>query len=109
MPMSESAHIIPEKVHGIRPESISLSARKVIERLQNAGHRAYAVGGCVRDLLLGFQPKDFDVATSATPEEGRRLVRNARLIGRRVRLAHIRFGRELIEVAAFPGAGKSGT
>ncbi|HLR87430.1 MAG TPA: polynucleotide adenylyltransferase PcnB [Wenzhouxiangella sp.] len=106
--MSESAHIIPEKVHGIRPESISLSARKVIERLQNAGHRAYAVGGCVRDLLLGFQPKDFDVATSATPEEVRRLFRNARLIGRRFRLAHIRFGREIIEVATFRGAGNGG-
>src|SRR5690625_7043117 len=103
MPMSESAHIIPEKVHGIRPESISLSARKVIERLQNAGHRAYAVGGCVRDLLLGFQPKDFDVATSATPEEVRRLFRNSRLICRRISLAHNSFGLELILISSLCG------
>lgn len=73
--------------------------------MQGAGFDAYLVGGCVRDLLLGVQPKDFDVATSATPEEIRDLFRNARLIGRRFRLAHVRFGREIIEVATFRGPG----
>lgn len=91
--------------HGIQPRQISANALKVIERLQGAGFQAYLVGGCIRDLLLGAQPKDFDVATSATPEEIRQLFRNARLIGRRFRLAHVRFGREIIEVATFRGAG----
>ncbi|MFW6340663.1 MAG: polynucleotide adenylyltransferase PcnB, partial [Wenzhouxiangella sp.] len=102
---------VPEPVtieraeHGIQPRQISANALKVIERLQGAGFQAYLVGGCIRDLLLGAQPKDFDVATSATPEEIRQLFRNARLIGRRFRLAHVRFGREIIEVATFRGAG----
>jgi poly(A) polymerase len=93
--------------HGIQPRQISPNALKVIERLQGAGFQAYLVGGCIRDLLLGASPKDFDVATSATPEEIRELFRNARLIGRRFRLAHVRFGREIIEVATFRGPGDS--
>ncbi|NDY96491.1 polynucleotide adenylyltransferase PcnB [Wenzhouxiangella sp. C33] len=93
--------------HGIQPRHVSANALKVIERLQDAGFKAYLVGGCIRDLLLGAQPKDFDVATSATPEEIRELFRNARLIGRRFRLAHVRFGREIIEVATFRGPGDS--
>ncbi|MFW5816507.1 MAG: polynucleotide adenylyltransferase PcnB, partial [Wenzhouxiangella sp.] len=91
----------------IQPRLISANALKVIERLQGAGFQAYLVGGCIRDLLLGARPKDFDVATSATPEEIRELFRNARLIGRRFRLAHVRFGREIIEVATFRGPGDS--
>ena len=73
-------------------------------RLSKAGYDAYMVGGAVRDLLLGHHPKDFDVVTNATPEEIRRLFRNCRLIGRRFRLAHIRYGREIIEVATFRAA-----
>ncbi len=97
--------IVQREVHGIQRRHFSPNALKVIERLQQAGFQAYVVGGCVRDLLLNTRPKDFDVATSATPEEIRELFRNARLIGRRFRLAHVRFGREIIEVATFRGSG----
>jgi len=76
---------------------------KVLYRLKDAGHQAFLVGGGVRDLLLGHRPKDFDVATDARPEQVRALFSNCRLIGRRFRLAHIRFGREIIEVATFRG------
>src|SRR5215468_7929224 len=74
---------------------------KVLRHLRRNGHQAYFVGGCVRDLLLSRKPKDFDVATSALPEEVRRTFRNCRLIGRRFRLAHVFFGREIVEVATF--------
>ncbi len=73
----------------------------MLYRLKDGGYQAYLVGGSVRDLLLGGRPKDFDVSTNATPEEVRALFGNSRLIGRRFRLAHIRFGREIIEVATF--------
>jgi poly(A) polymerase len=73
----------------------------VLYRLRDAGFMAFLVGGCVRDLLLGIDPKDFDVATDALPEEVKRLFRNCRLVGRRFRLAHVFFGREIIEVATF--------
>jgi len=76
-------------------------ARQVIGKLRGAGHQAYLVGGCVRDLLIGITPKDFDIATSALPEEVKRTFRNCRLIGRRFRLAHVFFGRDIIEVATF--------
>jgi len=81
-------------------------------RLKDAGFKAYLVGGGVRDLLLGREPKDFDVATNARPEEVRQLFRNCRLIGRRFRLAHVHFGREIVEVATFralleDGAGEA--
>ena len=89
-------------------EHISGNALKVTDRLQQAGYKAYVVGGAPRDLLLGQSPKDFDVGTDATPEEIRKLFRNARLIGRRFRLAHVRFGREIIEVATFRGTGDAG-
>ena len=75
----------------------------MLYRLKKAGYQAYLVGGGVRDLLLGREPKDFDVATDATPEDVRRVFRNCRLIGRRFRLAHVHFGREIIEVATFRG------
>lgn len=73
----------------------------MLSRLHGAGYSAYLVGGCVRDLLLGTTPKDFDVATNAHPEQVKAVFRNCRLIGRRFRLAHIHFGREVIEVATF--------
>ena len=83
-------------------ENIDEDALKVIRRLRRNGHRAYLVGGGVRDLLLGYRPKDFDIATSARPNEVRSLFRNCRIIGRRFRLAHILFaGGKVIEVATF--------
>ncbi|WP_133539846.1 polynucleotide adenylyltransferase PcnB [Idiomarina aquatica] len=94
---------MPRDEHPISRKDISPNALKVLYRLHNAGFDAYLVGGCVRDLLLGLQPKDFDVTTNATPEEVKKLFRNCRLIGRRFRLAHILFGREIIEVATFRG------
>ena len=75
--------------------------------MQKEGYSAYLVGGCVRDLLLGREPKDFDVVTNADPEEIKKVFRNCRLIGRRFRLAHVHFGREVIEVATFRGAAES--
>ena len=85
----------------IRPDQIDPDAARVVERLHQSKHEAYLVGGCVRDLLLGRKPKDFDVATSAKPNELRRLFRNCRIIGRRFRLAHIFFGRKIIETSTF--------
>ncbi|MCJ8168839.1 polynucleotide adenylyltransferase PcnB [Atopomonas sediminilitoris] len=87
--------------HPVRLQQISRNAITVVERLRKAGFEAYPVGGCVRDLLLGIEPKDFDVATSATPEQARGVFRNARLIGRRFKLVHVVFGRDVIEVATF--------
>lgn len=94
-------HIIPRSEHPISRQAINPNALKVLYRLHNAGYGAYLVGGCVRDLLLGYQPKDFDIATSARPEEVRKLFKNCRLIGKRFRLAHVVFGRDIIEVATF--------
>lgn len=96
-------HIISRQEHNISRKQISDNALKVLYRLNGAGFDAYLVGGGVRDLLLGQQPKDFDIATNATPEQIRQLFRNCRLIGRRFRLAHIMFGRDIIEVATFRG------
>lgn len=93
--------VIPRAEHSISRKQISPHALKVLYRLHEAGFAAYLVGGCVRDLLLGHHPKDFDIATDARPEEVRRLFKNCRLIGKRFRLAHILFGREIIEVATF--------
>lgn len=95
--------IISRGEHGISRDQIDNNALKVLYRLHNAGFQSYLVGGGVRDLLLGLEPKDFDIATDATPEEVHKLFRNCRLIGRRFRLAHIHFGREIIEVATFRG------
>ncbi|MCC6998859.1 MAG: polynucleotide adenylyltransferase PcnB [Deltaproteobacteria bacterium] len=86
---------------GIPHELIDADAAKVVRRLRNAGHTAYLVGGCVRDLLLGRTPKDFDVATSATPQETKDIFRNCRIIGRRFRLCHIFFGSKIIETSTF--------
>ncbi len=92
--------------HNVSRSQISENALKVLYRLQKEGFDAYLVGGCVRDLLLGREPKDFDVVTNADPDQVRKVFRNCRLIGRRFRLAHVHFGREIIEVATFRGAGE---
>jgi len=95
--------IIPRAQHNVSRKNISANALKVLRRLSEAGYAAFLVGGGVRDLLLGGHPKDFDVATSATPEQVHELFGNCILIGRRFRLAHIRYGDEIIEVATFRG------
>mgnify|MGYP006142123715 CR=1 FL=1 len=100
--LSDVVHIGRDK-HGISRKDISPNALKVLYRLKDAGFDAYLVGGCIRDLLLGIQPKDFDVVTNAKPEQVKQVFRNCRLIGRRFRLAHVVFGREIIEVATFRG------
>lgn len=92
---------IPREQHVISRRDISPNALRVLYRLREGGFGAYLVGGAVRDLLLGLHPKDFDVATDATPEQVKQLFRNCRLIGRRFRLAHVVYGREIIEVATF--------
>jgi len=104
-PNSTAVRIIPREQHSISRKQISSAALRVLYRLNEAGYAAYLVGGAVRDLLIGGQPKDFDVATDATPEDVRRLFRNCRLIGRRFRLAHVVFGPEIVEVATFRGSG----
>lgn len=97
--------IIPRSEHSISRADISESALKVLYRLKNSGYQAFLVGGGVRDLLLGHHPKDFDVVTDAHPDDVKRLFRNARLIGRRFRLAHVRFGRDIVEVSTFRATG----
>jgi poly(A) polymerase len=96
--------IIPRPAHNVSRDEISRSALKVLYRLHKAGYQSFLVGGGVRDALLGLHPKDFDIATDAHPEEVKALFGNCRLIGRRFRLAHIRFGQEIIEVATFRAA-----
>ena len=98
-----SLNVITRQEHNISRKQISDNALKVLYRLHGAGFDAYLVGGGVRDLLLSQHPKDFDIATNATPEQIRQLFKNCRLIGRRFRLAHIMFGRDIIEVATFRG------
>lgn len=93
--------MIPRDQHPISRKDISPNALRVLYRLRDAGFTGYLVGGAVRDLLVNGHPKDFDVATNATPEEVKQLFRNCRLIGRRFRLAHVVYGREIIEVATF--------
>ena len=95
--------VIPFKEHGIAVQQLCPHATEVVRRLQQEGYEAYIVGGSVRDLLLGKVPKDYDVATDAIPEEVKTVFPRARLIGRRFRLAHVRMGGTLIEVATFRG------
>jgi poly(A) polymerase len=96
---------IPAAEHGIDPELVDERAVRVVRTLQEAGHKAYVVGGAVRDLLVGRRPKDFDVATDATPEQVKALFRRAFIIGRRFRIVHVIFGRgrdhEVVEVSTF--------
>ncbi|MDD9888955.1 MAG: polynucleotide adenylyltransferase PcnB [Gammaproteobacteria bacterium] len=101
LPGLEKANVISRDSHTISRKQIAPNALKVLYRLSDAGFHAYIVGGGVRDILLGNQPKDFDVATNATPEEVKKLFKNARIIGRRFKIVHIRFGREIIEVTTF--------
>ncbi|MGB0205317.1 MAG: polynucleotide adenylyltransferase PcnB [Neptuniibacter sp.] len=99
--ITASKRIIHEEEHQIPRRYLDDNAIKVAYRLTDAGYEGYLVGGCIRDLLLNKKPKDFDVATNAHPEEAADLFRRARLIGRRFKLVHVRFGREIIEVATF--------
>ena len=96
--------VIPFEQHGVARERISPCARRVVAGLQEAGYAAFVVGGAVRDLLVDLEPKDFDLATSATPEEVKEVFRRARIIGRRFRLVHVMCGRETVEVSTFRGS-----
>jgi len=100
-PIQLPAKLIPRAQHSVSRKGISKNAVKVLYQLHQAGYQAFLVGGGIRDLLLGLKPKDFDVATNASPEEVRQVFRNCRLIGRRFLLAHVHFGQEIIEVATF--------
>lgn len=97
----DAKFIIPREKHNLSKTDISGNALKVLNRLNSAGYEAYLVGGGVRDLLVGKAPKDFDVATNATPNQVKNLFRNSRIIGRRFKLVHILFHRDIIEVATF--------
>ena len=92
---------VPASEHGLNPREIDKKARTILQALTKGGYEAYLVGGGVRDLLLGKHPKDFDIATSATPEQIKKVLPSTRIIGRRFRLAHVHFGREYFEVATF--------
>src|SRR3989338_3573330 len=96
-----NAQVIPFELHGVPREQISFGAKKVTDGLQAAGFHAFVVGGAVRDLLLDRVPKDFDVATDATPGEVKRVFRRSRIIGRRFRLVHVMFGEEVVEASTF--------
>jgi poly(A) polymerase len=102
--MSELS-LIPREQHNVSRKNMSGAALKVLYGLHEAGFESHLVGGGVRDLLLGGQPKDFDIATNATPEQIQEVFRRCRLIGRRFRIAHVRFGSEVIEVTTFRGIG----
>ncbi|HEY7774271.1 MAG TPA: polynucleotide adenylyltransferase PcnB [Marinagarivorans sp.] len=105
---SSSQATITRQEHPIELKQLSPAATKVCSQLQQAGYQAYIVGGGIRDSLLQTKPKDFDVATSATPEQVRQVFRNARIIGRRFKIVHVRFGREVIEVTTFRGHHEQG-
>lgn len=103
---AESKTVIPAERHNIRAEMLSFAAENVIRRLKGAGFQAYVVGGAIRDLLLGIEPKDFDVATDATPEQVHKLFRRSRIVGRRFQIVHVMNGVETIEVTTFRGGAK---
>ena len=96
--------VLGRKEHGIDPQLLSPNAVRVTQTLQEAGFKAFIVGGAVRDLLLGHKPKDFDIATNATPEQVKRLFRRAFIIGRRFQIVHVMLGQEQLEVTTFRGA-----
>ena len=93
--------VLPRSEHTLYSRDVDPDALKVMSRLQELGHTAFLVGGSVRDLLLGRRPKDFDIGTSAQPHQIKRGFRNCWIIGRRFRLAHVKFGTKTIEVATF--------
>jgi poly(A) polymerase len=101
--------ILGPEQHGIDPDLLSSNAIRVTQTLQEAGYKAFVVGGAVRDLLLGVKPKDFDIATNATPEQVKRLFRRAFIIGRRFQIVHVMFGQDLLEVTTFRGASTDGS
>jgi poly(A) polymerase len=101
---SDAASRVPREKHGLAREAISPAAAKVCAVLREAGFSAYVVGGAVRDLLLGIEPKDFDIATDARPEQIKPLFRRALVIGRRFRLVHVMMGPETVEVSTFRAA-----
>ncbi|OHX14446.1 poly(A) polymerase [Chromobacterium sphagni] len=101
--------VFPLPQHGVRRDQLSQAALRVTSRLQEAGFAAYVVGGAVRDLMLGVSPKDFDVATNATPEQVHHLFRRSRIIGRRFRIVHVMMGPETIEVTTFRGGNVDDT
>jgi poly(A) polymerase len=101
MPSMPQPRVVPRAEHSISRRDIDPDALKVLYRLRQFGHTAYLVGGSVRDLLIGRRPKDFDIGTSAHPYQVKKLFRNCWIIGRRFRLAHVRFGPKVIEVATF--------
>ncbi|WP_444946194.1 polynucleotide adenylyltransferase PcnB [Microbulbifer sp. VTAC004] len=107
-PANKGPRVIARNDHNISRREISRAALTVMKRLQDAGYQAYIVGGGVRDLMLGGHPKDFDVATDATPEQAKELFRGARIVGRRFRILHARIGREVIEVTTFRGHHNDG-
>src|SRR5258708_14900339 len=94
--------VVARSEHSISRRDIDPDALKVLYRLHEHGYTAYLVGGSVRDLLLSRRPKDFDIGTSAHPHQVKKLFRNCWIIGRRFRLAHVKFGNKVIEVATFP-------
>jgi poly(A) polymerase len=100
-------HVLGPDEHGIDPKLVSPNAIRLTQTLQEAGYKAFVVGGAVRDLLLGVKPKDFDIATDATPEQVKKLFRRAFIIGRRFQIVHVMFGQELLEVTTFRGAGSA--
>jgi len=100
---SNEPAIIPVSSHGITRDRLSSGSRRTCETLQAEGFKAYVVGGAVRDLLIGADPKDFDIATDATPEEVRRAFRRSRIIGRRFQIVHVMMGQETLEVTTFRG------
>ncbi|HJV83990.1 MAG TPA: polynucleotide adenylyltransferase PcnB [Noviherbaspirillum sp.] len=105
---SHAPVVLGPNEHGIDPQLLSHNAVRVTQTLQEAGFKAFIVGGAVRDLLLGVKPKDFDVATNATPEQVKRMFRRAFIIGRRFQIVHVMFGQDLIEVTTFRGASSEG-
>ncbi|MFC3110261.1 polynucleotide adenylyltransferase PcnB [Undibacterium arcticum] len=100
--------VLNQQQHGIDPQLLSANAVRVTHTLQDAGFKAFVVGGAVRDLLLGVKPKDFDIATNATPEQVKRLFRRAFIIGKRFQIVHVMFGQDLLEVTTFRGASSDG-
>jgi poly(A) polymerase len=101
--------VLGPKEHAINPQLVSPNALRVTQTLQEAGFKAFVVGGAVRDLLLGIKPKDFDIATNATPEQVKRLFRRAFIIGKRFQIVHVMLGQEQLEVTTFRGASSDGS